>query len=424
MLTAISRYGARVLPDTQQRLAALAARGQLAEGPHVTAFEAAFARRIGVPHATATSYGRMAFLHLLRAFELPAGGEIVFPALTFWVIPELARAAGLRPVFADVDPDTFALDPASLERVITRDTCAVVPTHLWGLPCDMEAITGIAREHGLIVIEDCAHALGATYRGQAVGTFGDAGFFSFQTLKPLNTYGGGMAVTRHAQIAERVREQVAHLPPPSVADVQRRFFFGRVERIAIRPRIFTWTLFPVLWAASWSSARPDVYLWERIRPLDQLPESYLQRYSNAQAAIGLAGLEQLAAWTDASRAHAVRLDRALGRHRGVTVPLRPTDREHTFYQYCIYADNRDSVVRRALRRGVDLESLHVDLCSSLPLFASCRRDRTPGADHAAEAIQVPVYASLTDAECERVIDVLIRMSSPEAHVAPGVVRPR
>src|SRR6185295_13639679 len=116
------------------------------------------------------------------------------PALTFWVIPELARTAGLRPVFADVDPRTFTLDPASLERAITPNTRAVVPTHLYGLPCDMDAIMDIAARHGLAVVEDCAHALGATYRGRHVGTFGDGALFSFQPLKPLNTYGGGAAL--------------------------------------------------------------------------------------------------------------------------------------------------------------------------------------------------------------------------------------
>src|SRR5581483_428277 len=134
--------------------------------------------------------------HILKALDLPAGSEVVVPALTFWVIPELARVAGLTPVFADVDPRTFTLDPASFERVITPRTRAVVPTHLYGLPCDMDPILAIARRHGIAVIEDCAHALGATYHGKPVGTLGDAALFSFQTLKPLNAFGGGLALIR------------------------------------------------------------------------------------------------------------------------------------------------------------------------------------------------------------------------------------
>ena len=100
MLTAIPRYGARVLPNTQQIIAEVAGRGELLEGPQIAEFERAFARRIGAGHAVATSYGRVAFYYLLKALDVPAGGEIVFPALTFWVMPEMARVAGFTPVFA------------------------------------------------------------------------------------------------------------------------------------------------------------------------------------------------------------------------------------------------------------------------------------------------------------------------------------
>ena len=146
------------------------------------------------------------------------------------------------PVFADVDPATFNVTPATLARAITPKTVAVVPTHLWGLPCDMDGIVELARKHKLAVIEDCAHALGATYRERPVGTIGDASLFSFQTLKPLNTYGGGMAVTRDTALADRIAALVAAEPAPTVELVKKRLWHGRVQRISIRPRVFTWTL--------------------------------------------------------------------------------------------------------------------------------------------------------------------------------------
>src|SRR5438128_1507194 len=216
MLTAISRYGARVLPNTEEIVAACKARGESIQGPQIAQFEAAFARRAGVKpaQAVAASYGRMAFYYLLKALDLPAGSEIVLPALTFWVVPELARVAGLKVVFADVDPATFTMDPQSLERAISPATRAIVPTHLYGLPCDMRAIMAVANRHRLRVIEDCAHALGATFEGKPVGTFGDAGFFSFQTLKPLNCYGGGLALIRDADVAARVRALAEAEPWP------------------------------------------------------------------------------------------------------------------------------------------------------------------------------------------------------------------
>src|SRR5437867_6922791 len=155
MLTAISRYGARVLPDTEEIVARTKARGEFIQGPQIAEFERAFERRAGSGRAIAASYGRMAFYYVLKALDLPAGSEIIVPALTFWVVPELARAAGLKVVFADVDPATFTLDPAAFERAVTPNTRAVVPTHLYGLPCDMDRILEIARRHDIRVVEDC-----------------------------------------------------------------------------------------------------------------------------------------------------------------------------------------------------------------------------------------------------------------------------
>jgi dTDP-4-amino-4,6-dideoxygalactose transaminase len=280
----------------------------------------------------------------------------------------------------------------------------VVPTHLYGLPCDMERIVAVARRHGLKVIEDCAHALGAAWRGRPVGTLGDAGFFSFQLLKPLNTYGGGMAVTNDAVIAARVAAAVAAERLPREADVLRRLQVGRVQRIAISPRVFSASLFPVMWAASWVIATPDVYLWEKIRALDPLPAPYRERYANVQAALGLEGLAHLDAWTDATIEHARLLGDALA-GTDIETPRVPSCARHVFYQYAIYAKERDAVVRGCLRRGIDVESLHVDVCTRLPLFGNGHAP-TPGAERSAEAIQLPVYASLKPDHLDRIASVL------------------
>jgi perosamine synthetase len=403
-LSAIPRYGARVIPNTEQTIAAMRAAAQLVAGPHIARFEKAFATRMAAKYAVATSYGRMAFYYLVQALQLPKGSEIIFPALTFWVIPELARVAGLKPVFVDVDPRLFTLDPCAFERAITSRTSAVVPTHLYGLPCDMERIVSIARRHGLAVIEDCAHALGAEWRGRPVGALGDAGFFSFQLLKPLNTYGGGMAVTNNPGIASRLMAAVESERPPREADVLRRLQFGRVQRIAIRPGVFSASLFPVMWAASWVNATPDVYLWEKIRPLEPLPDNYRERYSNVQAAIGLEGLAHLDEWTEATIQHALELNDALA-NTDIETPEVPASARHVFYQYAIYAQRRDRVVRGCLRRGIDVESLHVDVCTRLPLFGNGHAP-TPGAERAAEAIQLPVYASLKPDHIDRIATVV------------------
>jgi dTDP-4-amino-4,6-dideoxygalactose transaminase len=353
----------------------------------------------------------MAFYYILKALRLPPGSEIILPALTFWVVPELARVAGLKPVFADVDPVTFNLDPEALERAITPKTRAVVPTHLFGLPCDLDEILSMAHRHSLFVIEDCAHTLGATYRGRPVGTFGDAAFFSFQTLKPLNTYGGGMALVQDSGLAQRVADLAAAEPWPDKKRILGRLRVGRLQRIFTRPGVFTVSAFPILWIASWFKARPDVYLWESIRPLSPLPEEYAEKYSNVQAALGLAGLESLDQWTELTRTHAYFMNETLRDLPGVRIPEVPPDRSHVYYQYCVYVPDRDGLVRRCIRKGIDIETLHVDVCTQLPLFEKACHE-APGAELAATVVQVPVYAGLSDPQmaqiANRVRSVLTR----------------
>jgi dTDP-4-amino-4,6-dideoxygalactose transaminase len=419
MLSAISRYGARVLPQTEDIVAGCKARGELIQGPQIREFEAAFARRAGMDPAcaVAASYGRMAFYYILKALDLPAGSEIVVPALTFWVIPALAKVAGLKVVFADIDPETFTLSPAALERAITPATRAVVPTHLYGLPCDMAAILDIAARHKLRVIEDCAHALGATWNGKPVGTLGDAGFFSFQTLKPLNCYGGGLALVRDPALAARVRALAEGERWPDEKRVTNRLLVGRLQRIFIEPWVFTISAFPILWVSSLIGANPDVYLWEDIRSLDPLPDAYTERFPNVQAAIGLGALDALDGWTEQTRRHARVMDEALGSLPGIAVPAIPPDRTHVYYQYCVYGPQRDELVVRCVRRGVDIETLHVDVCSDLDLFAGAPVEPpgAPGARRAAGAMQIPVYSTLTDQQAARVArvvrDVLTRSRS-------------
>src|SRR5213592_2706927 len=180
MIRTIARYGARHVRGSMAAALKAILHGDGLRGPSIAEFEKRFADYHGMHHAISASYGRMAFYYILKSLNLPRDSEIIFPALTFWVVPEMARVLGFRPKFVDIDPITFNMDPAKLERAITPNTRAVVPTHLYGQPCDMDAIMSIARANQLAVIEDCAHALGATYKGRKVGTFGEAAFFSFQ----------------------------------------------------------------------------------------------------------------------------------------------------------------------------------------------------------------------------------------------------
>ena len=404
---AIGRFGMRMVPDAEQIIRDCRQRGQLVAGPHIAAFEQEFARFLGHGHvrAASTEYGRMALYFILKSMDLPPGSEVIVPALTFWVVPEIVRVAGLKPVFADIDPATFTLSPAAAERAITANTSAILPTHLYGLACDLDPIMAMAKRHNLKVIEDCAHSLGAMYRGQMVGTFGDASFFSFQGFKPLNTFGGGLAWMRDAELARRVGELADAEATPTEKRVEGILRSGKFQHFFVQPAAFTCSLFPVWWAASFTNAKPEKYFWEKVRQLDPLPEHYRGKYSNVQAALGLAGLARLPEFIERTRRHARILDSLLGDVPGVSVPTIPDGRTHVYYQYCAYVPDPDAIIRRCIRRGVDVAPMHVDVCTEMDVFGK-PGPPAPGAEKAATALQIPLYESLSDADVRRIGDLV------------------
>jgi dTDP-4-amino-4,6-dideoxygalactose transaminase len=407
----IARYGVRSAPGDEKVVIAAFRRGEAVSGPAIEAFEGEFAKFHRMEYTIATSFGRMAFHYILQALNLPAGSEIIFPALTFWVVPEIARRNGLRPVFVDVDPSTFNLDPSKVRAALTERTRAIVPTHLYGLPCAMSDVMKTAEKHDLIVIEDCAQAVGAKYRGQRVGTFGTASFFSFQLLKGVNTYGGGMVLTNDVALSQSVRAQALKEPPQSVPDLARRFAAGYVARVAVSPKAFTFWGFPLQAAVSLLGHHDlSRYVWEKIRPLEQFPRTYHQRYSNVQALLGLRGLANLECNNERCREHAAQYSRGLIDCRNIQTPRVPGDVEHVFYQYCVYTSDSTLLSQRAIRRGIDIETTHVDVCPRLELFKEFYAE-CPGAQATEKALQLPVYSRLRTSDVDRVLRIVREASS-------------
>ena len=184
---------------------------QLLLGPSVRAFEREFAAFCEVEHGVAVSSGTDALLAALLACGVGPGDEVIAPSLTFFATIEAIVHAGAIPVLVDVEPETLTIDPREVRAAITRATRAVMPVHLYGHPADMDSIVAVAREYGLLVIEDAAQAHGARYAGRRCGAIGDAGCFSFYFTKNLGAFGeGGFVTTGDAAVAERLRRLRHH----------------------------------------------------------------------------------------------------------------------------------------------------------------------------------------------------------------------
>lgn len=201
---------ASIKSDIDQAIAGVIGTAGFVGGPEVAAFEAEFASYLGAPYCVGVGNGTDALELILRSLDLRPGGEVIVPANSFVGSSEAVTNAGLRVRFCDVD-ESYTLDPAELERLIGPETVAVMPVHLYGQPADMDAIMQAATAHGLRVVEDCAQAHGAEFRGRRVGTIGDAGAFSFYPGKNLGAYGdGGAVVATDEALARRVRMLANH----------------------------------------------------------------------------------------------------------------------------------------------------------------------------------------------------------------------
>ncbi len=184
--------------------------GWLTTGPQTKQFERAFAAYVGVPHAVALN-SCTAALHLaLDAVGVGPGDEVILPVTTFTATAEVVRYRDATPVFVDIDPDTFNIDPSKVEGAVTERTRAIIPVHIGGRPVEMDPLLDIARAHGFVVIEDAAHALPARYKGRMAGTLGDLAAFSFYATKTITTGEGGMLTTANAEYAARATLMSLH----------------------------------------------------------------------------------------------------------------------------------------------------------------------------------------------------------------------
>lgn len=175
------------------------------KGPFIEEFEEKFSSYIGVKYGVATSNGTAALHLALAVLQVKRKDEVLVPALTFASVANVVLYIGATPVFVDSHPDYWCINPSKVEKNITKKTKAIIPVHLYGNPCDMDSVMKIARDYDLYVIEDCAEAHGAEYKGRKVGTFGDIACFSFYGNKIITTGEGGMCLTNDEGLAQKMR---------------------------------------------------------------------------------------------------------------------------------------------------------------------------------------------------------------------------
>jgi dTDP-4-amino-4,6-dideoxygalactose transaminase len=360
---------ARPLIGEEEKTAVLAvlSSGQLAQGPKVREFEERFAAWAGVRYAVAASSGTAALHLALLAHDLGPGDEVITTPFSFVASANCARFVGARPVFADIEPDYFTLDPEQVARAITPQTRAILPVHLYGQPCDMPALAELAAAHGLIVIEDACQAHGARLNGQPVGAWGTA-CYSFYPTKNMTTIEGGMLTTNDPAIAERARLLREHGSPK------------RYQHILL---------------------------------------GYNFRMTDVQAALGLVQLSKLDAWNTQRQSNAAYLNDRLRQTTGVVPPAVRPGATHVFHQYTIRIQNREAAVQELARRGIGTGVHYPTPIHQQPLYqGEGYADSLPQAEMACrEVLSLPVHPTLTQGELDEIVDAVARLAPVAADAA-------
>jgi dTDP-4-amino-4,6-dideoxygalactose transaminase len=328
-------------------------------GPRSKKLEQSVAAYHGVKHAIAVASGTDALHLALIAAGVSRGDEVITSPFTFIATAEAISYVGGVPVFVDIEPASFNIDPSKIEKAITKKTKAIIPVHLYGLPAAMDEIMAIAKKHGLAVVEDCAQSFGATYKGKKTGSIGDFGCFSFFPSKNLGAYGdGGMITTNSAAGAEQLFSLRNH-------GSKVRYYHDEI---------------------GWNSRLDEMQAAVLNVKFKHIDEYNAKRLANA-------------------RKYAAQLSIP-----GVTVPVELPDTTHVFHQYTIRVANRDAVKKR-LDEGKATSSM---IYYPVPLHLQAayrdlgmRIGSLPEAERAAhEVLSLPMFPELTDEQVKRVTDAV------------------
>jgi dTDP-4-amino-4,6-dideoxygalactose transaminase len=330
------------------------------KGRAVTQFEESFSNYIGTRHCVGCGNGTDALELIIKSLHIGAGDEVIVPALTWIASAEAVNNAGAEPVFADIRNDDFTIDAEQIDRFITKRTKAIIAVHLYGCPCDMDLIRKKAEKYGLFVIEDCAQAHGAEFKGKKVGTFGIAAAFSFFPSKNLGAFGdAGAVVTDSDELADKVRSLANH------GQLHVRHYHRVIGRNS--------------------------------------------RLDTIQAAVLNVKLKYLDDWNDKRIAASDYYRSGLGSAASVIVPPAVQNRKHVYHIFSILSSGRDGLIERLKSNGI-ASGIHYP--TPLPFLEAYRYkqhspDDFPVASRIAnEVLSVPIYPEITVSQLVRVCEAI------------------
>lgn len=391
----IPRRKAHTFPGETEEIGRRCRQGITQDPSLLARWERAVADFVGVPHAAVVNSGRRGMTLIFRHLGVGPGDEVIVPAYTLKDLIPLIQSLGAKIIPADIDRETLNISPKAVSERITAKTKAVLALHAFGSPCDIEAIVTLAERHGLPVIEDCAHSLGASVGGRQTGSFGRAGFFSFETTKPVNTFGGGMVVSSDVTLTESVHASTQN-DVFDVTPLQAKVGATKTEDFLFR----TGLGFPMLYLLAspmWKGVTARLY-----RRFQHAPPSNIQ-YTPIQAEIGLKKLASLPERIG-QRKRSAELLRSLLSPEIRTQRIRDGCESTWYFVVVVLPCAALRVRKRMLVRGIDagIEDEIADNCAALLGYKDC-----PVIDEVyGRAMVLPLYEGITEEAIRKIARAL------------------
>ncbi|MFA5144806.1 MAG: DegT/DnrJ/EryC1/StrS family aminotransferase [Candidatus Omnitrophota bacterium] len=348
---------------------------QIINGPQIKRFEEEFSKYTGSSFAIGISQARLGLIAVLKSLGLEKGDEVILPAYNFHIIAEVIIKSGLTPVFADIDPDTYNIDPVLIKNKINQKTKAIIVTHMFGQPAEMDEILILGKENNIKVIEDCAHSLGSEYKGKKTGTMGDAGIFSFSLGKNMPCFGGGMITTNDRKIYETLKEYIDESGAPQLKSVFKNIFEFSAGYLITATFLFTFFVFPLIRLLDifgidiMDLKKKEVLPPENITNFDTLPLKLL----NIQAAVGMEHFKKNDFLDSKRYENSLLLTNNLSGLNGIKLPSKRHKSNYLYYK--VRVEDKCSFRKQLLRKGIDTSKRsEMSDCSGLSAFAEFNSD--------------------------------------------------
>lgn len=373
-------------------------KGEAMQGESLELFERKFAKYIGVKYAFALSSGRAALRIILKVLDLPIGSEVMIPAYTDESVPWAIIHEGLKPVFLEVKGEDGNIDTKEIEHNLNKNTKAIIATHLFGNICDIEEILKICDSHKIVVIEDCAHAPGLTYRGKKTGSFGRLSYFSFSSAKHFNSYGGGCLLTNDDALAGKIRLLLYPCKTVSLKYLIKELACTWIIAAVAYPVVFTFIVWPVLLLCS-IFTKNDVLIkvYNKILKKEHNKKLDIKRLTNLQARIALMKLSLLEQENKRRRDNVIVLRENLSQ-KILDLEMKPREGSN-YYFYILKVKDKDILSRRLLWVGIDTGKFLMRNAAAL-----CKDKKPyPVTEWLCEnSLQIPVYSPLNKKDMLRI----------------------